>query len=303
MQHLKQQQAGRQTQGVASVASTRQARPPQLSTFVIAVIAVGAAVLAQSLTVIRQSPFNIYAILLAALTMASSRFVIKVPGRPATVSVSEVFVFTSVLLFGPAVATLTVAIDGVWISLRQEDRRLYRALFNIAEPAISTWTAAQVFVMIARSGFAAQSSTSTPRLLLATVCMAAVFFVLNSGLTSVALAVENGTSAYEVWRGHAWYLAINYYAAASLATLAVGHAARLNLAVVGLVAPLLILSYVAYREASTRVDEVHRHIDEVEHLYQPWKCSSSRSMRKTRSRTATSAASNVTRSPWRRRSA
>src|ERR1700674_2207439 len=119
MQHLMQRQVGRRTKGIACLASTREATPPRLSTFVVAVIGVGATMLAQSMTVIGQSPFNIYAILLAALIMASSRFVIKVPGRPATVSVSEVFVFTSVLLFGPAVATLTVAMDGVWISLRQ----------------------------------------------------------------------------------------------------------------------------------------------------------------------------------------
>jgi putative nucleotidyltransferase with HDIG domain len=267
MQRHEQRQAGRQTQWAASGSATGRAMPRRLTAFVVAVIVVGAAVLAHSLTVIRQSPLNIYVILLAVLTIASGRFVIKVPGRPATVSVSEVFVFTSVLLFGPAPAALTVAIDGVWISLTQKNRRLHRALFNIAEPAISTWTAAHVFFAIAGTRALAQPSTSAPTLVFATVGMAAVFFVLNSGLTSVALAFENAASPYEVWRSHAWYLAINYYAAASLATLAVRHGSSLNLLVIGLIAPLLILSYVAYREASTRVDEAHRHVGEVEHLY------------------------------------
>ena len=97
--------------------------------------------------------------------------------------------------------------------------------------------------------------------------MAAVFFALNSGLTSIALALETGASPFQVWRGHARYLAVNYYAAASLATLAVGNGSGVNFTVVGLVVPLLILSYVAYREASTRIDKAHRHVGEVEHLY------------------------------------
>jgi putative nucleotidyltransferase with HDIG domain len=268
MQHHEQRQVGRQTQWTTSGSATGQTRPRRLTAFVVAVIVVGAAVLARSLTVLWQSPFNIYVILLAVLTMVSGRFVIKVPGRPATVSVSEVFVFASVLSFGPAAPTLTVAIDGVWLSLTQKDRRLYRALFNIAEPAISTWTAAHVFFAIAHTSTLAQPFSSTPTLVLASLGMAAVFFALNSGLTSIAVALENGTSPYEVWRGHARYLAINYYAAVSLATLAVGNGSGLNFVALGLVAPLLILSYVAYREASTRIDEAHRHVGKVEHLYQ-----------------------------------
>jgi putative nucleotidyltransferase with HDIG domain len=265
MQDHQNVQVERRTPSAASSDSASDAMPRSLIAFVVAVIITGAAVLANSLTVIWHTPFNIYLILLAILTMASGRFVIKVPGRPATVSVSEVFVFASVLLFGPAAATLTVATDGAWISLTQKHRRLYRALFNVAEPAISTWTAGHVFFAIAGTGPLPATSTST--LLFATVSMSAVFFALNSGLTAIALAVENGTSAYIGWRSHAWYLAVNYYAAASLATLAVGGGSHFNLGVFGLVAPVLVLSYVAYREASVRVDEAQRHVSEVEHLY------------------------------------
>jgi putative nucleotidyltransferase with HDIG domain len=190
-----------------------------------------------------------------------------VPGRPATVSVSEVFVFASVLLFGAAVPVVTVALDGLWISLTQKHKRWYRALFNVAEPAISTWAAAQVFFAVTGVASGASLTTDMSVLVPATIAMAGVFFALNSGLSAVAVALENGTSAFDVWRSHAWYLAVNYHAAASLATLAVSGGSRINFGVAGLVAPLLVLSYVAYREASTRADEAHRHVSDVEHLY------------------------------------
>ncbi|HEV3060054.1 MAG TPA: HD domain-containing phosphohydrolase [Vicinamibacterales bacterium] len=241
--------------------------PVPLVAFIVAVVAAGAVVLADSASLLHASSFNVYAVLLAVLTMASGRFAIKVPGRPATVSVSEVFVFASVLLFGPAVPTLTVAIDGLWISLTQKHRRLHRALFNIAEPALSTWAAAHVFFAITHMSPGSSLSTNTPLVVPATIAMVGVFFALNSGLSAMAVAIENGTSAYEFWRGHAWYLAINYYAAASLAALAVSSGPRINFGVVGLVAPLLILSYVAYREASTRIDDAHRHVVDIENLY------------------------------------
>src|SRR5581483_272769 len=102
----------------------------------------GAAAVALAIRDLSRQPFSPWIILLALVTIVSGRFRIKVPGHPASVSVSEVFVFASILRFGPGPATLTVAIDGLLISLTQKDRRLYRALFNIAEPAISTSLAA-----------------------------------------------------------------------------------------------------------------------------------------------------------------
>jgi putative nucleotidyltransferase with HDIG domain len=241
--------------------------PAALGVFIACVVIAGVAVITQSVRTLQIASINGYAIALTALTIVSGRFAIKVPGRPATVSVSEVFVFASILLFGPPVAVLTVAIDGLWISVTQRDPRLYRTLFNVAEPAISTWAAARTFLMVAGTEPGASLSTGMPLLVPATVAMAAVFFALNSGLSAVAVALENGTSAYHIWRGHAWYLGVNYHAAASIATLAVSNESRINFGVVGLVAPLLVLSYVAYRESSRRVGEAQRHVAEVEHLY------------------------------------
>jgi hypothetical protein len=170
--------------------------PLPLRCFVTAVIATGAAVIVHSALAVPSSSWSLYAIALAAVTIVSGRFTIKVPGHSVTVSVSEVFVFASILLFGPAIPTLTVALDGLLASLTQQNRRLYRALFNIAEPAISTWTAAWVFSAIAdiapRGSFPASAPIGIP----ATIAMAAAFFVLNSGLSAVAVALESGASAF-----------------------------------------------------------------------------------------------------------
>jgi putative nucleotidyltransferase with HDIG domain len=241
--------------------------PAVLAGFIAAVVIGGAAIIARSAGSIDPHSVNVYVVALAALTIASGRFAIKVPGRPATVSVSEVFVFVSILLFGPSFAVLTVALDGLWTSITQHDRRLYRTLFNVAEPAISTWAAAQVFFLVIGAEPGAPASTARPVFVPAAFLMAATFFALNSGLSAVAVAVENGTSAFQVWRAHAWYLAVNYEAAASIAALAVSSESRINFGAVGLVAPLLILSYVAYREAATRVGEAKQHVADVEHLY------------------------------------
>jgi putative nucleotidyltransferase with HDIG domain len=227
----------------------------------------GAWALAAALLEIRNRPPDIYAAGLGLLFVASGRIAIKVPGRPATVSVSEVFLFAAVLLFGPATATVIVAVDGIWVSIRQTEPRFYRAIFNVAEPAASTWLASHVFFAIAGLAPGAAPHPGSLMLVVATIAMAAVFFALNSTLTAAAIGWENNLSARDVWARHAMYLAVNYYAAASLAALGVANAG-FNLSIVGLLAPLLLVSYIAYREASTRVDSAHRHVGEMTRLYQ-----------------------------------
>jgi putative nucleotidyltransferase with HDIG domain len=246
---------------------TEGTRSASLEVFLAAVVVTGAAVIVHSILALHSELLNGYALLLAALTIAGGRFSIPIPGRQATVSVSEVFVFSSVLLFGPAVPVLTVALDGLYISVTQKNRRLYRTVFNVAEPAISPWTAGHAFFAVAGVAPGAPLSTTMPVLVPAAIAMAGTFFLFNGGLTAVAVALEAGASPFEVWRSHAWYLAVNYHSAASVATLAVSSGAHINFAVVGLVGPLLVLSYVAYREASTRAGETERHVGDVERLY------------------------------------
>ncbi len=252
---------------VASAAAGRPAgsATPALALFVAAVAAAGGVILvraALALPAALDAGWGWCAVL-ALATIVAGQVKINVPGQPATVSVSEFFVFTMVLLFGPAPAVLAVAVDGLWTSLTQQDRRWYRALFNIAEPAIGAWAAGNAYLAVLGP---AEVTGGETRALVAVLVMAMTFLASNSVLTAIAVALENRTSAFEVWRRHAFYLGVNYCSAAALAMLAVE--SHLRPTVVALIAPLLVLSYVTCRAVASRVEESRRHIAEVEHLYQ-----------------------------------
>ena len=255
---------------VGHAASPERGRVPAGATRVYVLVALvstlGAIVIAKAVVALQHESLSVYMIVLAALAILSGRFAIKVPGRPATVSVSEVFVFASVLWFGPAAATLTVAVDGLVVSLRQNNRRFYRTLFNVAEPALTVWTSGLAFFAIAHNPWV-MAHADTPAAMLPTLGMAAVFFGLNSALTAIAVALENDTSAYEVWRSHAIPLVLNYYAAASLASLTVSNGIGLDFKAIVLVVPLLVVSYAAYREAARSIEQSQRHVDHVQQLY------------------------------------
>jgi putative nucleotidyltransferase with HDIG domain len=236
--------------------------------FVTVVAACGIGAIGYAILSLPHAPLNYWALVLAVLTLITSKFVISVPGQPATVSVSEVFVFASVLLFGPGPAILTVAADGLWLSLQHRNRRIYRILFNVAEPAVSTFIAGTAFFAVAGVAPFAQGGASHPSLLLPSAAMSMAYFFLNTLLQAAAVAVETRTPLIALWRQHSWYVAINCYAAGSLAALAVRSGVGLDLEVVGLIGPLLLLSYGAYKSAASRVDDAHHHVREIERLYQ-----------------------------------
>src|SRR6185295_7387822 len=133
--------------------------------YLAAVIASGLSAVAVSLYASLLDPLPYQWYLLAALTLVSGSATVTLPTVGASISVSETFVFASVLLFGPAAGTITVALDGLVISFWMAKRRpeWYRALFNMAAPAVSIWVAAHLLFLIAgiKPLYNSQSSINT----------------------------------------------------------------------------------------------------------------------------------------------
>src|SRR5687767_9528123 len=105
--------------------------------FISAIVIAGFLVIAHSVQGLRSTPVTSQWFVLAALTLLSGSITIKLPGIDASISVSETFVFTSVLLFGTAAGTLTVTLDGLIISLWlwRKGIGLHKLLFNTSAPA------------------------------------------------------------------------------------------------------------------------------------------------------------------------
>ena len=122
--------------------------------YVSAVIVLGFAVVSHSVYELTVHPIGYQWFLLMALTLVSGSATVKLPSVPASISISETFVFTAVLLYGPAAGTLTVALDGLVISywMAKRRRESYRAWFNMSAPAVSVWTSAHLFFSLAGIG-------------------------------------------------------------------------------------------------------------------------------------------------------
>jgi len=119
------------------------------------VITAGVVVIAHSISLLFLHPIGYEWFVIAALTLISGSATVRLPSSYASISISETFVFTAVLLFGPAAGTVIVALDGLvisfWIAKRHSEP--HRALFNMSAPAVSVWCSANLFFLIARIGF------------------------------------------------------------------------------------------------------------------------------------------------------
>ena len=115
------------------------------------VVGAGVAAVVHSSYAIYVQPIGYQWLILAALTLISGSATVRLVSVPATISISETFVFTSVLLFGAAPGTLTVALDTLvmsfWLARRRPE--VLRVLFNLSAPALSIWIASQAFFLTA----------------------------------------------------------------------------------------------------------------------------------------------------------
>jgi putative nucleotidyltransferase with HDIG domain len=250
---------------------------PQLSAsgriYVSAVVVIGLTVIVRSVYDLADSPIGNEWFLLAALTLVSGSATVKLPSVPASISISEPFVVTAVLLYGPSAGTLTVALDGLvisfWIAKRRRElyRALYRALFNMSAPAASLWAAAHLFFWTAGIQPLVLEGAPLDKILPSLLLFAVTYFASNSWLITFAIALEKGVSPFGVWRSNFVWLSLNYFCGASVALLLVVYTRQIDIRSIGVILPLLLVLYFTFKTSMDRVEDANRHVEKVNRLY------------------------------------
>lgn len=240
--------------------------------YVGVVISAGVFALLHSMYFLHLHPVTYHWVLLAGLTLLTGSFTVRIPTIPARLSVSETFVFAAVLLFGPAAATMIVVLDALVISLWQKRRvrRPPRVLFNVAAPSVAIWLAGHSFYWITKITPLADLPRPILPLLIPLIVLAILYFLLNSVLVALAISFEKHVSAFAVWRDSFLWLSLNYLSGASVAALLLPYLQPSEnefVSVIGVLLPLLLISYLTFKAAMGRVDDAHRHLKELNDLY------------------------------------
>jgi diguanylate cyclase (GGDEF)-like protein/putative nucleotidyltransferase with HDIG domain len=239
--------------------------------YIAAIAALGVCAIAQSVYALYAVPRGWDWFILAILTLISGSATVKLPSVPATISISETFVFTSVLLFGPAAGTLTVALDALVISLwlARRGHPFYRIVFNICALPASLWLGAHLFYFVwgGQPLSTVKESVQIGALLLPLVLFTVTYYLLNSWLIAFAISFEKRLSPLRVWKDNFAWLSLNYFGGASVAALLVTYTRNIDYAYLAFVLPLLAVLYFTFSMSMGRVEDANRHLTELNSLY------------------------------------
>jgi putative nucleotidyltransferase with HDIG domain len=237
-----------------------------LRIYVGAVIAVGGASVVWSLIGLRDAPHPLAWSLFALLAVGIGSFTINVDSVGASISVADTFFITSALLFGPGQATVAVAVDCMILSWRK-GHPWSRVAFNTVAPAVSMWVAGNVFFLLAGVPPLSQADAPTGRLIAPLLCLALVYFGLNSGLMAVAVGLEGRRSPLDIWRRHFLWLGVGYLASASVAFCLIVLIRQISFGAIAVVIPVLAVFHLTLRASFGRLEDAHRHLADVDRLY------------------------------------
>jgi diguanylate cyclase (GGDEF)-like protein/putative nucleotidyltransferase with HDIG domain len=241
--------------------------------YVGTVVIAGAATVIQSFYDLTVRPIGWNWAVLAVLTLVSGSATVRLPSLPATISVSEKFVFTSVLLFGSAAGTLTVALDALVISFwsYRKGHPFYKIVFNVCALPLTIWLAAHIFFIF--PGIEPLISTSRDKtislgtLIGPLLAFTIVYFSLNSWIITFAISLERDLRAFSIWKDNFLWLSLNYFGGASVAALLVSYTRDLDYTYLAVIVPLLVVLYFTFSMSMGRVEDANRHLTQLNALY------------------------------------
>jgi putative nucleotidyltransferase with HDIG domain len=252
--------------------STFRDLPLSTRSYVGVVVVVGCATIGHSLAQLFAHDIGWKWTLLALLTLVSGSATVNLPGLPATVSVSETFVFTSVLLFGSAAGTLTVALDALVISFwhHRKGHPSYKILFNVGAVSLALWLASHLYYALSPAGPLFDLKNGPVRiqtLLGPLLAFTIAYYALNTWLISFAISLERRAPAMKIWRDNFVWIALNYFGGASVAALLVSYTRDLDYSFLVVIVPLLVVLYFTFSTSMGRVEDANRHLSQLNSLY------------------------------------
>jgi putative nucleotidyltransferase with HDIG domain len=231
--------------------------------YVVGVVLSGAVVVGYSTFRLFQEPLDPQWIVIAALTLLTGSFSVKIASINARISVSEAFVFLAVLL------TMTVLLEALIVLLWMSPagRPVHRLLFNLAAPTVSIWVAATLLFFFSEIQPYSVHPSPLSALFLPLAGFTTLYFLLNSWLVAFVVGLETRQPPLTIWWEKFVWLSVTYFSSASVAALIVTYSRELDVSTLAIIGPILLVSYLTFRTAMGRVEDSNRHLSDLNRLY------------------------------------
>ena len=235
------------------------------SLFVAVVSAVGLTVFVYAGCSLAFLPISFEWILLSVVTILMvSRVDLGIPKTRSAVTLSDTFIFISVLLYGTYASVVLAGLDAAACAFQFRERRRV-ILFNAAAMSLSIFAASSTVTFTLGD---LQPVASDPgRLVLAVGILAVIHLGLSSGMMSVANAQKNAQSLIGNWKDSFLWASISALAGAASACLIVKLITVVSFYAFIVSVPVLTVTYFTYKVYLDRVETSNRHAEQMADLH------------------------------------
>ena len=178
------------------------------------VVCIGAMVSGWALFNFQTARLDMRFVLLVVMTgITSSRLAVRTPRVNTNVTVSDTFIFLTILLYGGPPAVLLAVVEGFCSGFRIS-RKPVTFFFNSAGMACSTF----VTISVLHLAFGDLAPHTRSRSIWLLLClMALVQYLANASIVLVGLALKSNQPIWQTWRKHYPWSSISYIAGAAAA--------------------------------------------------------------------------------------
>ncbi|HEY0080636.1 MAG TPA: EAL domain-containing protein [Pyrinomonadaceae bacterium] len=216
--------------------------------------------------------FDLRFVLLTVITLGvGSRLSVKIPRVPGEISVSDTFIFLSMLLFSGEAAVLLASAEAFCQSWRFNKYRITH-FYNGSVMAVSTTVTVSLLRLCFGSVDSLLVGTYSTRLIVAIVVMAFAQYIANSGLIAAAAALKLQQSVWLTWRQNFLYTSITYFAGASAAGIIVKLIGVMGFYAFVATTPIIAIVYFTYwtylknvEVKTIQIEQAQRHVEELSH--------------------------------------
>ncbi len=235
-------------------------------------VCVGAILFSLSAYQIDLRLFDLTLLVLVALTLLlSARIIVPIPRFCSQISVSDTFIFLTLLLYGGEAAILLAATEAFLSSLRFS-RKPNTILFNWSCAACSTYITAHVVSGFFSDVIPIRAEALSLRFIAAVSVMAFVQYAANSGIVAICGALKANQPVWQTWKKYYLWTSITYFAGAFAAAVIAELLGKVGPLAFVITLPVIVTVFITYRtylrniEASAaQAEQAERHVQELSH--------------------------------------
>ncbi|HEX5703822.1 MAG TPA: diguanylate cyclase [Pyrinomonadaceae bacterium] len=239
----------------------------QIYTWLVVLAGIGALVFSLAEFPVRQLDVR-FLVMALATVLVGPRLSIQIPRVRAHISVSDTFIFLTLLLFGGEAAIILATVEALCSSVRIS-KQVSNHFFNSGATAVSTFLTVWSLRLIFGETVTWQDSYSTNHLA-AISAMAIIQYASNSLLVATSSALKANTSVWLTWRKSFLWTSITYFAGASAAALIARFIGTVGFFAFVSTIPIIAIVYFTYltylknvSSAAAQAEQARQHVEEL----------------------------------------